>query len=313
MSTLITQSELSRRAGVSLATIKSVLHGKNVKIDCAKNICDALKIKYKKSFSENEKKTMEASTVKRYHAMISFIMSFAVYQGVIDINPCSRVHPPKVEKKEAEFLEEEEMIKLLQALEEYAPQPYKTIFPFLLFTGLRRAELSGLEWNDIDFKNNIIHIRRNVIYLKETGVYEDTPKNKYSNRKIKVSDYVMQMLKEYREWQNYQRENVGSKWKETVRVFTGITGKPLHPSTPGKWLRSFNKKHGLKKIHLHTLRHTSATMMIMNGIPLNEVSKRLGHNCASTTSNIYCHVIAEAEQKAAEALDNAILSKLHLS
>ncbi len=107
--------------------------------------------------------------------------------------------------------------------------------------------------------------------------------------KLKVSDYVMQMLLKYREWQDYQRENVGSKWIESGKVFTGVTGKPLHPSTPSKWFRSFNLKYGLKPIHLHTLRHTSATMMIMNGIPLNEISKRLGHNCASTTSNIYCH------------------------
>ena len=127
---------------------------------------------------------------------------------------------------------------------------------------------------------------------------------------FQVSDYVMQMLMKYREWQDYQRENVGSKWIESGKVFTGVTGKPLHPSTPSKWFRSFNLKYGLKPIHLHTLRHTSATMMIMNGIPLNEISKRLGHNCASTTSNIYCHVTEEADQKAAEALDNAILSKL---
>ena len=146
--------------------------------------------------------------------------------------------------------------------------------------------------------------------MKETGIYEDTPKNKYSNRKIKVSDYVMQMLRKYREWQDYQRENIGSKWIESGKVFTGVTGKPLHPSTPSKWFRNFNLKYGLKTIHLHTLRHTSSTMMLMNGIPLNEISKRLGHNCASTTSNIYCHVIEEAEQKAAEALENAILSKL---
>ena len=310
MSSLMTQSELSRRSGVSLATIKSVLKGNNIAIECAKKICDVLKLNYKKSFAETEKKTMEASTVKRYHAMISSLMSFAVYQGVIETNPCSRVRPPKVEKKEAEYLEEEEMVNLLEALNEYAPLPYKTIISFLLFTGLRRGEMSGLEWKDIDFDNNIIHIRRNVIYLKETGIYEDTPKNKYSNRKIKVSDYVMQMLRKYREWQDDKREKLGSKWKETDKVCIGTTGKPLHPSTPSKWLSAFNKKHGLKPIHLHTLRHTSATMMIMNGIPLNEISKRLGHNCASTTSNIYCHVIEEADQKAAEALDNAILSKL---
>ena len=309
-SSLMTQSELSRKSGVSLATIKSILKGNNITIECAKKICDALKLNYKKSFSETEKKTMEASTVKRYHAMISSIMSFAVYQGVIDSNPCSRVRPPKVEKKEAEYLEEDEMVNLMDALDKYAPEHYKTLIPFLLFTGLKRGEMSGLEWRDIDFDNNIVHIRRNVIYMKETGIYEDTPKNKYSNRKIKVSDYVMQMLMKYREWQDYQRENVGSKLIESGKVFTGVTGKPLHPSTPSKWFRSFNLKYGLKPIHLHTLRHTSATMMIMNGIPLNEISKRLGHNCASTTSNIYCHVIEEADQKAAEALDNAILSKL---
>ena len=78
MSSLMTQSELSRRSGVSLATIKSALKGNNIAIECAKKICDALKLNYKKSFAETEKKTMEASTVKRYHAMISSIMSFAV-------------------------------------------------------------------------------------------------------------------------------------------------------------------------------------------------------------------------------------------
>lgn len=303
------QNELAEKANISLTTIKQLLKGENISEDCANRICAVLKLKFNKTFENVVRTRVKASTVKRYHALISSICSFAVYQGILTSNPCTRVKPPKVTSHEAQFLDEDETTTLVDKLQT-APQPFKTAIQLLLFTGMRRGEMCGLEWSDIDYERKIISIDKNVVYTKETGVYEDTPKTNSSIRGIKVSDYVIELLDEYKKWQNEQRGILGSKWGDSQKIFTNDSGYPLHPTSVSSWFSTFCKHNELKHIPLHSLRHTSASILIMNGVPLNAVSKRLGHACAATTSNIYTHVFKTADEMAAKALDDVIVSKI---
>ncbi len=306
---IMRQKDLAEETGISLTTIKALLRGDNISVDCATRICKALGIKYDEAFEVVERNKIKGTTVKRYHAVISSICSFAVYQNIIMVNPCTRVRTPKSGPHEAEYLEEGEAEKLLAALKD-APQPFRTAIQLLLFTGMRRGELCGLQWEDIDYEHNLINVRRNVLYTEETGIYEDTPKTKSSVRGIKVSDYVINLLKEYAEWQDNQCELLGDKWEDSCKIFTNDFGAQIHPSSLSKWFSTFNKRNGLKQVPLHSLRHTSATLLIMSGVPVNVVSKRLGHNNSATTTTIYTHVLRSADEQAALALDNVILSKV---
>ena len=304
----ISQNGLAEESGVSIATIHKLLKGDIISVECAKKICTTLGLEYKKVFKETDRNTISPSTVKRYHALISSICSFAVLQNIIPINPCTRVKPPKVTKHEADYLDEEETTKLLNVLQT-APQPFRTAIQVLLFTGIRRGEMCGLEWEDIDFDHNVVRIKRNVLYTEVTGVYEDTPKTASSVRAIKISEHVIWLINDYKEWQKEQQDKCSNQWNDSKRIFTNDLGIPIHPASVSRWFSRFNRQNGLRHIPLHSLRHTSASILVMNGVPLNAVSKRLGHACATTTSNIYAHVFRMADEMAAEALDDVIFKK----
>lgn len=190
---------------------------------------------------------------------------------------------------------------------------YRTMIRLLLFTGLRRGELLGLEWKDIDFDKSTLQICRTSLYLPDKGIFEDETKNATSNRIIKLSQTAINDLKTYRVWQMEQRFKIGDKWTETSRIFTTEDGKPLHPDTLSRWFSKFIKAHSdkLPPITIHSLRHTNATLQIAGGVPLTTVAKRLGHADTVTTSKIYAHAIKSADEAAAETLENLLTPNIN--
>jgi integrase len=177
----------------------------------------------------------------------------------------------------------------------------------LLYTGLRRGELLGLEWTDIDFENKFLSVRRNSQYVPSKGVYNEDPKTAHSRRRIRISDNVVELLKSYKEWQDNNIENIGEKWENSNRLFTKWNGGPMHPDTISGWFHDFIKRKQLPDVCIHSLRHTNASLMVANGIPIKVVSDRLGHASVTTTSNFYLHMIQSADDVAANTL-NDILS-----
>ena len=132
----------------------------------------------------------------------------------------------------------------------------------------------------------------------------DTTKNTSSQRFIKAPTAAMQMLRDYRLWQNERKQKIGDRWEEHDRLFTRDDGKPIHPDTITGWFRRFVQRNQLPDISIHSLRHTNATLMIHSGVPLPTISARLGHADTSTTAKIYVHAIKSADAAAAETLDN---------
>ncbi len=300
----MTYTQLSEKAKVSIATVKSCTTGKNVTCKSAELISKALKMDIIKLFTPcTDNSTLSAKTILHYHRLISAILTTAVQWRVIFSNPCDRVKPPKVDRIEAKYLDEVEAGNLLTVLEN-APIQYKVIAKLLIYTGFRRAELCGLEWEDIDFKANTIRVQRNSLYLPSVGVFEDTTKNITSNRVIKVSNVAMEMLKEYKKYQQTERLKLGTKWINSNKVFTAWNGKAINPTTISSWFRKFVKKNDLPKICIHSLRHTNATLMIASGTPIKTVSNRLGHANVTTTGNIYTNAIRSADEEAADTLQD---------
>ena len=210
--------------------------------------------------------------------------------------------PPKKHRKEAESLDELQTAELIKCLDT-EPLQYKTMITLLLYSGMRRGELCGLEWSDIDFKNSVISISRASLYLSGRGVFDDTTKNESSKRVIKVPPVVVELLKLHRKEQKTERLKLGDRWTNSGKIFTQHNGKPIHPDTVSAWFVKFLERHGLPHIPLHGLRHTNASLMIANGTNVRTVSKRLGHSNTSTTVNIYTHAIQSADERAAQILD----------
>ena len=302
----MTKREFAKQANLSVYVLDSMTRGDKVSATSAHKITSTLKLPLDKVFRPAEgKDTLAVSTILHHHRLISSMLSTAVKWQLIFSNPCSRVVLPKNKRKEAVYLDEDQAAQLLQALEGESLQ-HQVIVKMLLYTGMRRGELCGLEWKDIDFERAVISVRRSSLYLSGKGVFEDETKNETSERCMKVSDDVIAMLRIWRAEQAKERLRLGDQWQDNDRLFTAWNGAPIRPDVITAWFHKFVTKNGLPPIHVHSLRHTNATLLIAAGTNLTTVAARLGHANTTTTSKIYAHAIKSADQAAAEALQDIL-------
>ena len=250
-------------------------------------------------------KNLSPKTILHHHRLISSILTKAVQWQIIKENVASRVEPPKVPKHESPYLDEVQAKKLIKLLEN-VPMQYKTAIDLLIYTGLRRGELLGLEWKDIDFTLKTMNIVRSSAYVNRKGMISKETKNLSSTRIIDLSDNVIVLLKNYQRWQSEKRIAMGDQWHNTDRLFTQANGLPMNADTIGQWFTKFISKTDLPKVTLHSLRHTNATLMIASGADIRSVSGRLGHSNTSTTLNIYSHFIQSRNREIADKLQQML-------
>ncbi len=248
---------------------------------------------------------LSPKTIVEHHRVISKLLSTAVKWNYINDNVARRADPPKVPAKDIDFLNEEETKIMLYAIQN-EPITYKTMIMILIYTGIRRGELFGLEWKDIDFNNNYLNIVRTSQYIGNKTIITKEPKTKSSQRGMKISQSLIDLLKQYRAWQSEQRLKIGSEWHDTDRLFTQWNGQPMYPDSLTKWFHNFLQRNNLRSVTLHSLRHTNATIMISEGTDIRTVSNRLGHAQTSTTLNIYTHALKSKDTQAAEVLDDVL-------
>ncbi len=303
----ITRLQIAETYDIGKRTIDTAISGKAVDERTANAISKAIKMPLNTLFNQTSENDGELSSnyMLHLHRLLSSILEKAVKWQVLLYNPCRRIEAPKVPVKEAAYYDEFQAQEMLMRLQD-EPLKYRAMVIVLLYTGMRRGELCGLEWSDIDFENSIIDISKTSLYLTDRGVFDDTTKTNASKRANKVPLLVINILKELRHEQITERLKLGDKWIDSNKVFTQWNGKPIHPDTITGWFSRFIKKNNLPPIHLHSLRHTNATLLIASGTDLRTVSKRLGHSNMTTTGNIYAHAIKSADERAAETLNDIL-------
>lgn len=229
-------------------------------------------------------KDLSTCSIKKYKALLSIMLNTAVKWQIIDFNPCVYVDLPKGKdtKINPVFLNKEEAENLLKNLE-VEPLKYQAIVRLALQCGMRRSEIVGLSWNDIDFTNKTININKALSYLKGEGQIIKETKNKSSNRIIYANEELINLINELPKTSEYIFN------KEHIDDIT-------------KWFNRFLKRHNLKHMRFHDLRHTHATLLISSGINMKIVSSRLGHSSISTTLNLYTHSLNEDDKKASEII-----------
>ncbi len=300
------QQGIADATGISVGSVRSAVRGHNVTKKTADAITDALGLPFKDLFEPvDHDKTLSGTTIHRYHELLSSIFNTAVRWQVIFSNPCERVQPPKKNKPDPKYLDEVQARELLTLLEDEPPQ-FRIMVTALMFTGLRRAELLGLKWEDVDTDTGLISVKRNLLYHPQTGTFESETKTTMSQRTIKVSPAVCSLFREQKKLQAAHRLQLGDKWQSTGYIFTAWNGAALNPTTLSCSFDKFRKKHNLTGITIHGLRHTNATLQIANGVPLTTVAHRLGHVNATTTTKIYAHAIQSADAAAAQVLDDLL-------
>lgn len=251
---------------------------------------------------------LSPKTILEHHRLISTVLEQAMKEGLVPFNVAGRAVLPKVTQKEVNYFQPEQVATIRDALED-EPLKWKTITHLMLITGARRGEILGLKWDKVDFENHRIHICNSVLYSADIGIYESIPKTATSVRFITLPGETMELLREYRLWQNQERLRLGAYYEDKGFVFAQDNGGPMHPDSVTDWLGKFSKRHGLPHINPHAFRHTMASMLYFNGVDSVSISKRLGHAQVSTTANIYAHVMEEADQRNADILADVFLKK----
>lgn len=255
-------------------------------------------------------KELSAKTMIHYYNLMSIMFKQAKKWKFIETNPNEDAKKPKLTKRKRHFYDNEQAMKLLNCLKNKNIK-YRAIITLAIDSGIRRSELCAIRWSDIDFDNNTLYID-NSLKVIDGEVDELKAKTDYSIRTIKLGKETMQVLKEYKSWQNEYIFDMGSKWVGTDRVFTAINGKHMHPDTTNDILQKVLQKYNLPKITFHELRHTCASILNSKGVDAKTISERLGHADASITLNTYTHTFDTSKEQCANVFDNLYKSSITL-
>ena len=320
----LTQKKLAKLAGVSSTTISTACkENGHINIESARKIAQGLNTPLTKVFqAQNETGGLSSKTILHHHRLISSILAQATRDRLVPFNVADKnyMKAPKLEHSEADFLDDEQ-VRYVLALLDKEPIKWKMAMYLLIFSGIRRGELMGLEWGDIDFENHVIHIKRTSQYVQHMGIITKSPKNETSYRTVKLSSMMFDLLRDYQQYWQKLRKDLDDHWnyfieitladgsKKSVRndrLFIKDDSTPMNPDSLTDWTSKFVKRNHLPHFSPHSLRHTHATLLIAEGVSIPTVSRRLGHSSIATTSKIYVHAIQSADEIASDIIDDKL-------
>jgi integrase len=252
------------------------------------------------------KNELSPSTVQIIHAFLHKAFDNAVMWNLIARNVCDRVTPPRMTKKEMPSLNLEQAHMLLEAAREHQ---LETLLILVVVTGMRHGELRGLRWQDINFVEKSLQVKRTSGYLPGYGYVEREPKSAKGKRKIILPDFVIEQLKKHRMQQVEVKRKASNQWQDKDLVFCNRTGGFIHESNVMRMYRMILAKAGLPlELRMHDLRHSAATILLSMGIHPKIVQELLGHSDIGMTMNTYSHVLPSMQQEAMDKWD-AVFSR----
>ena len=238
------------------------------------------------------KQRLKGSTIAHYTSNMNTALKEAVIAEIIPSNPMDRIESVKKEVYIPEFYTDDELIELIEVIK---TQKLELPLTLGIIYGLRREEILGLTWNAIDFKNKSITIRKTVGRGKYDGVTQflikDIPKNKSSYRTLPMFDFIADLLKKYKEKYKLNEKIFGNTYITDYKDFICLmdNGELVKPDYVDRTFSRILKENGFRHIRLHDLRHSCATLLLRNGVPLPEIQKWLGHSNIVTTQR-YSHL-----------------------
>lgn len=245
--------------------------------------------------AKHKPKGLSVKTVRNLNQMLSSAFNCAVEQKLICSNPTKGCALPRLEKKEMKILP---LDSLGTFFEEAKNTGVFELYYIDLATGLRRGELLGLKWSDVNLDTGILHVRRQI--LRQNGVVVEAPlKTKNSYRSIPLGADAVEILKE-------QRKKVGA----SEYIFSSPTGGPMSPDSVLHMLQRVLKRAGLERIRFHDLRHTFSVLALQNGVDVKTLSSMLGHYSAGFTLDTYAHVTTSMQTNAANTVSSFLSGAL---
>ena len=259
------------------------------------------------AFKKADGSQISASTVQRVYAILCAVVKCALKQGLLTQNPTSkdRVTLPRVPVPEVGIFTKQEAAAMLEALEQ-EPLQFQVLIQLAIMTGARRGELVALRFDDFDKTSNKVTISRTFIKVAGQSAQLKPPKTGKS-RSVTVPSACIALVEQLEQEKKMQRQALGNYWKEGGWLFTQDNGEAMNVQTPTKQFAKFLKKNGFQHRKFHALRHTSATLLLYGGTNIRQVQERLGHGSLATT-NKYLHCLAEADEEAANVLQNMLIT-----
>lgn len=260
-------------------------------------------------FYTSQLKRVSANTVIHYHAIIHRALKYAVKTDLIDVNPADKVERPRKDRFTASFYDGNEVNRLFQAAR---GTPLELPVMLAAFYGLRRSEVVGLKWDAIDFENKTIAIRHTVTACAEKGrrieVAADTTKTASSRRTLPLVPAFQTKLAALKEQQEKNRILCGRSYCTDYLgyVLVDAMGNRLKLSYISTAFPALLKRNGLRPIRFHDLRHSCASLLLKNGVPMKQIQEWLGHSDFSTTANIYAHLDAGSKLTSAQAMEKGL-------
>lgn len=304
-----------------LDTIKSTLaHGSIVEYE---RLCRLITTYYNENFPGIKLKEVTAlhiqqyynylfnngrkgKTVRCYHAFLHSAFKYAVKVDLIPGNPTEKTELPRKEKFEGTFYTKEELEDLFEV---FKGDRIELVVHIAAYYGLRRGEILGLNWDSIDFENKTITIRRKVSgsYLSGNGErihIENELKTAASVRTFPLIPHIEKMLKDRKFLEEYYSKLLGDDFDRTYDGFVcrDNTGKLITPNYTSSHFKLILDKHKLKPLRFHDLRHSCASLLVANGVPMKVVQEWLGHATFSTTANYYSHLDFNSKIESAETI-----------
>jgi len=261
-----------------------------------------------KYIDKKYKDGQSAKSIQKHLVVIHGVMQEALKFNVIPFDPSDRVTLPRLERHVGKAYTVEQANQLIRVLKD---EPAKPAVMLGLFLGLRRSEVLGLRWQDIDFDKDIVHIRNTVVRTKTLIEHEET-KSQASKRDLILMPALKTYLLQVKAGQENNRELMGSSYVESDHVCVWPDGRLLSPDYVTHRFSDILEVNNLPHIKFHELRHSAGSILIEQGQSAKQVQEYLGHEKIATTLDIYTHLSAEGKREAANVLNSILESPLSL-
>ena len=250
---------------------------------------------------------LATKTVRNIHVLLHRALTDAVRKNLVPRNVADAADPPKLNRADREEMKTWTPEQLRQFFAGITTHRLAAAYILAATTGMRRGEVLGVRWRDIDFNARRLHVQQTVLAV-EYQIVIGRPKTLRGERKIALDDQTIQVLRNHRAAQRQEKQLLGDGYHDQGLVFAREDGAPVHPDYFSQTFDRTVKRLGLPKIRLHDLRHTHATLGLAAGVHVKVISDRLGHATTSFTQDVYMHAIPAVEEDAADQIAQIVFN-----
>lgn len=250
-------------------------------------LCELTVANVRSLLQKLEEQGLSSRTIKYAYTLLNALIKQAINDELINKNVVSKVDKPKQKKiKELITLTADEVQRFLNVIEN---EEHHAFFKLAFTSGMRRSELLGLRWSDIDFDKSIITVNQTVLRIGNDVVISKTTKTASSRRSISIDKETLMELKSHRLNVN-KRRLMSTNWINNDLVFPGRNGDPIYPTYMTKMCKKYATAINRPNFSMHGTRHTHATLLIENGVHFKVIQTRLGHSSYAETMDTYSHI-----------------------